>query len=161
MKPGMHGLVKVVPVDETAWTAMEPHGEWVATTRFNDPVKGVTQIRRYGATEAEARDAVLVVCAERAKRSVPKPPDFETFGEAMDWWWSHVRPSLDWSPATERNYAFARQHLDRVLERRLLPAPADDVAMLLEDELHLPQGRTRTIVMRLLEQVQRLPGVND
>lgn len=160
MKPGKHGLVKVVPVAEAAWTLMEPHGEWVATTRFNDPVKGMTQIRRYGATAEEARNAVLAVCTERAKRAVPEPPEFETFGEALDWWWEHVRPALGWSGATERNYAFARQHLSQ-LGPRVVPAGREDLALLFDQTLHLPQGRTRDIVMRLLEQVQRLPGVTS
>lgn len=158
MKPGEHGRVKVVHVSEASWTVMEPRGEWIATARFKDPVTGMTQIRRYGATEDEARNAVLAVCAERAKREVPKPPEFETFGEALDWWWEHVRPALGWSAATERNYAFARKHLS-VIGPRMLPAEQDDLTMLVDETLHLPKGRTRDIVMRLLEQVQRLPGV--
>lgn len=160
MKSGEHGLVKVVPVSETAWTTMEPHGEWVATTRFKDPVTGMTQIRRYGATEDEARDAVLAVCAERAKRTAPEPPEFEVFGEALDWWWEHVRPALGWSAATERNYAFARQHLSQI-GSRVVPAEREDLVLLVDETLHLPQGRTRDIVTRLLEQVQRLQGVTS
>ncbi len=153
--PGEHGVIGVKSASESSWSAMRPLGEFVAVTRFNDPLEGVQQIRRYGATADEARAAVEAVCAERAKRSAPQPQTFDTFGDAVDWWWTSVRPMLQWSAATERNYVFARQHVDRALSPLRVPLPREDFEAVLDSVVLPPSGRTRSLITNLIELVAR------
>lgn len=152
---GTHGVLGVKAVSELSWSAMRPMGEFVAITRFNDPLEGMQQIRRYGATADEAREAVEAVCVARAKRSTPQPPAFDTFGDAVEWWWMNVRPMLNWSAATERNYVFARQHLDRTIGNLSVPVPRDEFDEIVATSLTLPPGRTKSLTLNLIELVAR------
>jgi len=155
MPTGTHGAVSVKPVSEASWSAMRPLGEYVAVTRFNDPLEGLQQIRRYGSTADEAVSAVKAVCAERSQRTTPTPPPFGTFGDAVEWWWKAVRPMLQWSVATERNYVFARQHVDRTLSPLLVPLPRDEFEALVDSVDLPPRGRTRSLIANLIELVAR------
>lgn len=155
MPTGAHGAVSVKPVSEASWSAMRPLGDFVAVARFNDPLEGLQQIRRYGSTADEAIAAVEAVCAERSHRSAPTPPPFETFGDAVEWWWTAVRPMLQWSEATERNYDFARQHVDRTLSPLLLPLPRDEFDAVVDAAVLPPKGRTRSLITNLVELVAR------
>lgn len=154
---------KVTLLHSSKWKGTSGSGqmraEWAASCRFNDPQRGVIQIRRFGDTEKEAVARLEEAIAERQHWSKVEasPLTARSFGEAIDWWWTTMRPRQGWSAGTERTMGFALKRLEPFRDS---PWPLHNLEEAIADQLG--GSRTDVLARRLLSQVvQDATGVGD
>lgn len=145
LAPGEHGVVRVREV--TGWSVAPPPAPFAATCSFREPGTGrLVALRKFGASEAEAREALLALVEQRRREHSPSP--FRTLSEALSAFYAGSAPDR-WSEATAKTMAKARAHLEAVGDE---PWPvADERAA----ELWGGGSRMDELTLRLLKAVRR------
>lgn len=154
LDPGEAGKVTLLHSSRWAGTSasVQMRAEWAASCRFNDPQRGVIQIRRFGDTEKEAVTRLEEAIAGRRHWSnvEASPLAARSFGEAIDWWWATMRPRQGWSAGTERTMSFAMKRLEPFQDS---PWPLHNLEEAIAAQLG--DSRTAALARRLLSQVVR------
>lgn len=149
MPKGTWGNITIAP-NPNAKGATFIRNAFYAQARMHDPRAGkVVQVRKFGPTEAAAKERLEEELHERAAYVPLSAPDhLSTLGEVLTWWWVEARPRQGWTETTETSMTYARKRLEQFAA---WPMPMDT------EKAHdqLGDSRTAKLAMRLLWQVER------